>query len=278
MVGPADRRPAAAYLKAAYEISDRRACRVVELSRSTSQYKPQPDGDGAVRERLQELAEKRRRWGSPRLHVLMQREGLIRNHKRTERLYREMGLSLRLRRHKKRRSHLRVVLPLPERPNARWSMDFLFDQFVDGRRMKVMTVVDDFTREALAIMPRRSISGQDVAGILDRVALGRGYPAAIVSDNGPEFTSKALDAWAYEHGVNLSFIEPGKPTQNAYIESFNGKLRDECLNEELFFNLEDSARQIELWRQDYNNHRPHSSLDNETPNAFAQRHHNWLCA
>jgi len=278
MVGPADRRPATAYLKAEYEISDRRACRVMELGRSTSQYKPKPDGDEAVRERLQELAEKRRRWGSPRLHVLMRREGLIHNHKRTERLYREMGLSLRLRRRRKRRSHLRVVLPLPERPNARWSMDFMFDQFVDGRRMKLMTMVDDFTREALVIEPRRSISGQEVADILDRIAGERGYPEAIVSDNGPEFTSKALDAWAYEHGVNLSFIEPGKPTQNAYIESFNGKLRDECLNEELFFNLEDSARQIELWRQDYNNNRPHSSLSNETPNAFAQRHQHGLCA
>lgn len=278
MVGPADRRPAAAYLKEEYEISDRRACRVVDLNRSTAQYSPRPDGDGIVRERLNELAERRRRWGSPRLHLLMQREGLVRNHKRTERLYKEMGLSLRLRRHKKRRSHLRVVLPLPDKANARWSMDFLFDQFVDGRRIKCMTVVDDFTREALAVMPRRSISGREVAEILDQIANTRGYPEIIVSDNGPEFTSKAMDAWAYKNGVNLSFIEPGKPTQNAYIESFNGKLRDECLNEELFFNLEDAKQHIELWRQDYNENRPHSSLNNETPNAFAKRHHNQLCA
>ena len=160
----------------------------------------------------------------------------------------------------------------------RWSMDFLFDQFVDGRRIKCMTVVDDFTREALAIVPSRSISGQDVTGILDQIADMRGYPGAIVSDNGPEFTSKAMDEWAYKNGINLCFIEPGKPTQNAYIESFNGKFRDECLNEELFFNLEDTIQQIELWRQDYNNNRPHSSLNNETPNAFAKQHNNQLCA
>ncbi len=141
-----------------------------------------------------------------------------------------------------------------------------------------MTMVDDYTREAIVIEPERSISGQCVAAILDRAATIRGLPKAVVCDNGPEFTSKALDEWAYKNEVKLSFIEPGKPTQNAYIESFNGKLRDECLNEELFFNLNDAKEKIERWRQDYNNERPHSSLNNETPNEFAKRHHNQLCA
>lgn len=157
-------------------------------------------------------------------------------------------------------------------------MDFVFDQFVDGRRMKCLTTVDDYTREAIVIEPERSISGQCVAALLDRVAQTRGLPQAIVSDNGPEFTSKALDEWAHKNNVHLSFIEPGKPTQNAYIESFNGKFRDECLNEELFFSPADAKPKIERWRQDYNDERPHSSLNNETPNEFAKRHHNQLCA
>lgn len=210
--------------------------------------------------------------------MLLQREGLVQNHKRTERIYKEMGLSLRLKKRKKRRSHLRVVLPLPSGPNERWSMDFVFDQFEDGRRMKCFTIVDDFTRECLALVPARSITGSDVALILDSIASIRGYPKAIVCDNGSEFTSKAMDKWAYDHGVNLSFIEPGKPTQNAYIESFNGKFRDECLNEKLFFNLEDAREKLERWRLDYNMNRPHSSLGQATPNEFAKRYNNQLCA
>ena len=157
-------------------------------------------------------------------------------------------------------------------------MDFVFDQFEDGRRMKCFTIVDDFTRESLAIVPARSITGEDVAMILESIASGRDYPDAIVSDNGPEFTSKAMDEWAHEHDVKLSFIDPGKPTQNAYIESFNGKFRDECLNDELFFNLADARQKIERWRQDYNENRPHSSLNNMTPNQFARRYYNQLCA
>jgi len=182
-----------------YRKSERWACKAVGLNRATGQYRPKPKCDEGVRKRLQELAEKRRRWGSPRLHLLLQREGLVRNHKRTERIYRDMGLSLRLRRHRKRRSHLRVVLPLPGRPDERWSMDFVFDQFEDGRRMKCFTIVDEFSRESLAVVPARSITGEDVAMILESIASERGYPGAIVSDNGPEFISRAMDEWAHEH-------------------------------------------------------------------------------
>lgn len=203
------------------------------------------------------------------MHVLLRRRGYAVNHKRTERLYREMKLSLRLRKRRKRASGVRVMTELPTLANQRWSMDFVMDQLVTGRRIKCMTLVDDFTRECLAIAVDVSVTSEGVIRVLEAVAMDRPLPPAIVCDNGPEFASTTLDRWAYEHGVRLAFIQPGKPVQNCYVESFNGKFRDECLNENLFFDMRDARDKIETWRQDYNHVRPHRSLDQATPMEFA---------
>lgn len=253
-------------------MSERRACSVMMLHRSTRRYKGRPDRDGALRDRLRELAEAKPRWGMPILHTFARREGLVVNHKRTERVYREMGLSLRQRRRKKRPSHLRVLMPPPVRPNERWSMDFVFDQLTTGRRIKCLTLGDDFTREALALEVGHSLRGVHVVEVLDRLMLERGVPGCIVMDNGPEFTGAALDDWAHRMGVKLDFIDPGKPVQNAFRESFNGKFRDDCLDQNLFYDLPDSRQKIEGWRVEYNTVRPHSSLNYETPAQFAARH------
>jgi putative transposase len=196
---------------------------------------------------------------------------MVRNHKRTERLYREEGLSLRLKKRKKRIAQLRVVMPQAERPNQRWSMDFVSDGLDNGRRFRVLTVVDDFTRECLTLEVDTSLNGRRVAQTLDRIAVFRDLPESITVDNGPEFSGKVLDEWAYQNKVQLNFIRPGKPVENAYIESFNGKLRDECLNEHRFLSLQEARRIIEAWRQDYNNVRPHRSLNDLTPAEFVQK-------
>ena len=221
---------------------------------------------------MRELAERRRRFGSPRIHVLLKREGLVINHKRTERIYHEEGLSLRIRKRKKRTAMTRMELPSPEKPNQRWSMDFVQDQLADSRRYRVLTIVDAFTRECPALEVDTSIGGKRVVRVLDRLAFLRGLPEAITIDNGPEFAGNALDEWAYRNNVKLDFIRPGKPIENAYIESFNGKLRDECLNDNWFLSLEDARKMIEAWRMDYNRQRPHSSLDNMTPCEFRENY------
>lgn len=244
----------------------------MSLWRSTHSYKPKTEDDGLVRSRLRELAEHRRRFGSPRLHVLLKREGLVVNHKRTERIYREEGLSLRLKKRKRRPAGVRVKLPQPQMPNKRWSMDFVQDALQDGRRFRMLTVVDDFSRECPTIEIDTSIGGFRVARVLDRLSERRGLPESITVDNGPEFAGKTLDEWAYRKGVKLNFIQPGKPVQNAYIESFNGRLRDECLNESWFKTLDEARAIIEDWRIDYNRVRPHSSLDDLTPEEYAKRH------
>jgi len=220
---------------------------------------------------LRELAEKRRKSGAPMLHTLLRREGHLINHKRTERLYREEGLSLRLKKRKKRSSHLRVVMDRPEKINQHWSMDFVSDNLYNGRRFRVLTIVDNFSRECPVLEVDHSLTGQRVTRVLDRIALTRELPEVITVDNGPEFISKALDLWAYENSVKLRFIQPGKPVQNAYIESFNGKFRNECLNDNVFVSLNSARDIIEAWRQDYNSERPHSSLNNMTPEEFATR-------
>lgn len=257
------------YLRENHQFSERRACDVVGLCRSSCRYQASPKNDEEIRSRLRELAEQRRKFGAPRLHTMLLREGYQINHKRTERLYREEGLSLRLKKRKKRTSHLRVVLDRPERINQHWSMDFVSDNLFSGRRFRVLTVVDDFSRECPALEADHSLTGQRVSRVLDRVALSRGLPEVITVDNGPEFISKALDLWAFENKVKLRFIQPGKPVQNAFIESFNGKFRDECLNEHVFVSLHKAQEIIESWRTDYNVNRPHSSLDNMTPEEFS---------
>jgi putative transposase len=253
-------------------MSERRACRTIALHRSTHRYRPRPDGDGELKERLLALAEAKPRWEMPLLHAVARREGLVINHKRTERVYRELGLSLRLRRRKKRPSHLRVLMPRPAGPNERWSIDFIFDQLTTGRRLKCLTVGDDFTREALALETGHSVAGRHVVQVLDRLVHERKAPISIVMDNGPEFTGAALDTWAQTRGVKLDFIAPGRPVQNAFRESFNGKFRNECLDQNLFHDLADARTKIERWRLEYNTERPHSSLGYETPDQVARRY------
>jgi putative transposase len=194
---------------------------------------------------------------------------MVVNHKRTERLYREEGLALRKKRKRKGAAGARVVLPSPQRTNERWSMDFVTDNIVTGRRFRALTIVDDFSRECPAIKVDTSLGGRRVVAVLERLAETRGLPEVITIDNGPEFVSRSLDEWAYRKGVKLSFIRPGKPMENAYIESFNGRFRDECLNTNWFITLKHAREVIEEWRKDYNEVRPHSSLKGSTPKEYA---------
>ena len=217
---------------------------------------------------MRELADTRRRFGCRRLHVLLKREHLVVNHKRTERIYKEEHLSLRVRKRKKTASHGRVAIQEAEDVNELWAMDFLQDSLFDGRRTRVLAVIDMFTRECLRLEVDTSIKGQRVVTALSQIASMRGLPEHIIVDNGPEFISNVLDAWAYERGVKLHFIRPGKPVDNAYMESFNGKFRDECLNQNWFMSLGHARQVIEEWRVDYNMVRPHSSLDDMTPIEF----------
>jgi putative transposase len=270
VVTPAARRNIVMHLKEVFQFSERRACIIVGLCRNSFRYQAKPKNDDEIRSRLRELAQQRRKFGAPMLHTLLRREGHLINHKRTERIYREEGLSLRMKKRKKRISHLRVVLDKPERVNQHWSMDFVSDNLYNGRRFRVLTVVDNFSRECPVLEVDHSLPGQRVTRVLERIALTRGLPEVITVDNGPEFISKALDLWAYENSVKLRFIQPGKPVQNAYIESFNGKFRNECLNDNVFVSLHSAQKIIEAWRQDYNTERPHSSLNDLTPEEFTR--------
>jgi putative transposase len=230
-----------------------------------------PD-DGAVRLRILELAQARRRFGYRRLHFLLKREGLAMNQKRFRRLYREEGLQVRKRGGRKRALGLRAPLALPSRPNERWSLDFVSDTFTDGRRFRALAVVDDCSRECLALVGDTSLSGARVARELDAIIAVRGRPMPCVSDNGTEYTSMALLAWSQGAGVAWHYIQPGKPQQNAFVESFNGRLRDECLNETAFSSLAEARAVLAAWRDDYNRVRPHSALANRTPEEFRDHH------
>ena len=220
---------------------------------------------------MRELAEIRCRFGVARLHVMLRREGLVVNHKRTERVYREEHLSLRLKKRAKRPSHLRVAQAGPTLPDEQWAMDFMSDALMNGRRIRVLTIVDLWDRTSPALETDVSLTGQRVVRVLERLRLQGRVPQAIRVDNGPEFTGKALDAWAQEHGVRLEFTRPGKPMDNGHIESFNGKVRDECLNQNVFLSLADARDSIERWRQDYNRERPHSSLNWMTPEEYRKK-------
>lgn len=270
MVSPVARREAVGWLQAR-GTSLRRACRTIGLSTATWQYQRRETATNAmVRARLEAHAALRARFGYRRLHILLAREGLAVNHKRVHRIYRAAGLQVRRRRRKRLTRAERVPLPAPSRRLERWSMDFTTDTLADGRAFRTLNIVDDFTRECVAIEVDRSLPGLRVARVLDRLAATIGLPQAIVVDNGPEFAGRTLDAWAYAHGVTLRFIRPGKPIENAYVESFNGKFRDECLNEHWFVNLVDAKATIEAWRVDYNTVRPHSALAGCTPQHFAR--------
>lgn len=270
MVTPAARRQAAQHIQAAHGLSQRRAGRLIGISNSSLRYKSNKPDDGEIRQRLKALAAERPRFGYRRLGVLLRRETLIINHKRLHRLYREEGLVLRKRRRQRAASVTRLPLSSPAKANERWSMDFVSDSLATGRGFRTLNIVDDYTRECLAIEVDTSLTGERVARVLDRlIEVGR-KPQIIVLDNGPEFTSKALDAWATRNKVQLRFIDPGRPMQNAYIESFNGRFRDECLNQYWFVSLEEAREVIEEWREDYNQQRPHSSLEQKTPAEFAR--------
>lgn len=270
MVTAAARRAVVEFLEGAYEMSQRRACAALSFVRSTCRYVCRRGLDRGLRERMRELARARPRYGYRRLGVLLRREGVVANHKRVHRVYREEGLQVR-RRRRKRVSRVRLPLPVPARPNEEWSMDFTEDTLGNRRAFRTLNIVDDLTRECPAIEVDTSLPGRRVTRVLDRVAVDRGYPARLVVDNGPEFAGRALDEWAYHNGVELHFITPGRPVENAYIESFNGKFRDECLNEHWFGGLDDARRIIEAWRVDYNRVRPHSSLEDLTPEEYASR-------
>lgn len=224
----------------------------------------------ALRRRLRELAVSRVRWGYRRLTVLLRREGWQVNAKRIYRLYTEEGLTVTRPQRKKLARRKRALQPAAERINQRWAMDFVADRLVDGRRFRVLTVVDLFSRECLALYAERSITGRQVAAELAAVVARRGAPETITGDNGPEFCSRATEAWSEAAGVELAFIAPGRPVENAFIESFNGRLRDEFLNVEVFLDLTDLARKLKAWRTDYNRLRPHSALADQTPQEFAR--------
>ena len=262
---PAARRGAWVAATAGLGLSERRACRLVKIHRSVARYKPRREAPTELLTRLRELASERRRYGYRRLAVLLRREGFVVNHKKVYRLYRDEGLAVRRRKRKKLAGAERVKPSLPESRNQCWSMDFVQDSLADGRRIRVLTLVDNYSRECLALEVGTSLPGARVVRVLEQVSRIRGKPKTIVVDNGPEFAGKALDAWAYENGVGLHFIAPGKPVQNAYIESFNGKFRDECLNEHWFSSIDEVGAIVEAWRQDYNTVRPHSSLGYRTP-------------
>ncbi len=250
-----------------------RACGLVGISRSLFQYasRRQVD-DEALTGRMMAIAAQKRRYGYRRIHVLLRREGWLANHKRIWRLYSKAGLSVRRRRRKRIAAVERKPLPLPTGPNQSWSMDFVSDGLAYGRRFRCLNVVDDYTRECLAIAVDTSLPGQRVKQVLERLREMRGLPGSITVDNGPEFAGKVLDAWAYEAGVTLSFIRPGRPVENACIESFNGRFRDECLNEHWFVSMRHARRLIEDWHIEYNTERPHSSLGYLAPVQFAQAH------
>ena len=251
--------------------SQRRACGLIGLHPKTYRYASRRSDDLEVRARLKTLAAERRRFGYRRLHILLRREGIMLNHKKLFRLYREERLTVRRRGGRKRAIGTRAPMAMPQGANQRWSLDFVSDMLADGRRFRVLVVVDDFTRECLALVVDTSLSGIRVARELDTLVAERGRPLMIVSDNGTELTSRAILQWQEDQGVEWHYIAPGKPMQNGFVESLNGRFRDECLNEHLFRNLPAARRLIEEWRIDYNACRPHTSLGGLTPSEFATR-------
>lgn len=252
-------------------LSERRCLAVARMSASALRYEPRPDRNTHLRQRIVELAQRHRRYGAPMIYLKLRQAGLAVNHKRVERLYQLEKLQVRRRRRKKIPVAERQPLIRPSGPNQVWSMDFVFDRVASGRAIKCLVIVDDATHEAVAIVPEHSIGGSHLTRILDGVCSQRGRPAVIRTDNGPEFVGKAMLNWAYRNGVGLKLIEPGKPNQNAYVESFNGRLRDECLNEHWFTSLQHARVVIEDWQREYNERRPKKSLGGLTPALYAKQ-------
>jgi len=269
MVTPAARRSVVAHVVAVHDVSERRACRILDVDRSSHRYRSRRPDDAALRARIRNLAHARRRFGYRRLFILLRRDGEPSGRNRIYRLYRDEGLSVRKRKGRRRATGARAPIPVVARANARWSLDFVHDQMANGRRFRILNVVDDVTRECLASVADTSISGLRVTRELAAVMERRGRPGMIVSDNGTEFTSNAVLSWASSLRIDWHYIAPGKPIQNAFAESFNGRMRDELLNESLFFGLGHARAEIAAWVADYNTERPHSALGYRTPAAFA---------
>lgn len=268
------KREAVAYLKDVHGAKDRRACRVIVLNRSTWMYPKKLKQDEEIAQKIQAIVDRFPRFGVRRVHALLSRQMKI-NFKKTRRIYRMMNLQLKKRIKVKKAKVIRIPRPVPTERLESWSMDFIFDRSTDHRRIKSFTVVDDFSKECPGILVDRSIGGSYVTRFLDQLLE---LPKVIRCDNGPEFTSNAFLQWAQTKNIEIDFIDPGKPTQNAFIETFNGKFRDECLNQHLFINLDEAKQRIEAWRKEYNEIRPHSSLNYQTPKEFVQNEQNKLCA
>ena len=271
MVTPVGKRDAVAHACEKHGVSQRRACAILQVDRSSVRYKSIRSDDADLREAIKKVAAKRRRFGYRRIAVMLDRQGIHMNHKKLRRLYREEKLQVRKRGGRKRALGTRKPIAVPDKANERWSIDFVSDAFTDGRRFRVMAVVDDVSRECLALVADTSLSGYRVARELDELIRQRGRPKTIVSDNGTEFTSMAILKWCQETDIDWHYVAPGKPTQNAFVESFNGSFRDECLNETLFSSLIQARAEIKAWKDDYNTVRPHSSLGNLTPNEYAAK-------
>lgn len=252
-------------------LSERHALRIIGMSASAYRYQPAPDRNHALREQIVALAHRHRRYGAGMIYLKLRQAGQPVNHKRVDRLYAEAGLQVRRRKRKKVPVSDRQPLGRPQKANQVWSMDFVFDRTAEGRVIKCLTIIDDATHEAVAVVPERAIGGHALTRILDRLAVQRGLPQAIRTDNGKEFCGRAMLTWAHERNVRLFLIQPGKPNQNAYIESFNGRLRDECLNEHWFVSLPHAKVEIEAWRREFNEERPKKSLGGLTPSAYAKQ-------
>lgn len=269
MVTPVARRQAVAHLRSSFEVSQRRACEVIGADRSSVRYRSLRPDDATIRVRLRELASVRRRFGYRRLLLMIRGEGVLINHKKLRRLYAEERLQVRRRGGRKRALGTRAPMALPQGPNQRWSLDFISDTLTDSRRFRILAVVDDFTRECIALVADTSLSGTRVGRELDAAIAQRGRPTMIVSDNGTELTSMAILHWSQLTRIEWHYIAPGKPQQNAFVESFNGRLRDELLNETLFSSLEHARELLAEWQDDYNTVRPHSGIGNLPPSTYA---------
>jgi putative transposase len=269
MVTPDAKRKAVAHACEVHGVSQRRACEALNIDRSTVRYASTRPDDTPLRAAMKAVASERRRFGYRRIHIMLDRQGIVMNQKKLRRLYREEKLQVRRRGGRKRALGTRRPMLVPDCVNARWSLDFVSDAFTDGRRFRVLAVIDDYTRECLALIADTSLSGARVVRELDAVIAWRGRPATIVSDNGTEPTSMAVLRWCQQTGVEWHYIAPGKPMQNAFVESFNGSFRDECLNDTLFSTLVEARHAIRSWKEDYNHQRPHSAIGNITPAEFS---------
>lgn len=267
MVGAKAKRSAALHLIDQHDVSERRAAKVLALHRSTQRYEPHPRDDGVLKERMKFLCGKHRRFGFPRIFFLLHSEGAVRSEARAKRVYRELGLQIKNRRRKKMLTVTRTPFPKAQKPNEIWSFDFVSDRTETGRTLRVLTIVDDCSKKSPGLLADYSITAQDVTNFFDRL---KNLPKKLRCDNGPEMQSKHFLAWAHKNNIEIEYIEPGKPIQNAFIESFNSRFRDECLNEEIFLDLEDGTKKIEKWRRYYNDQRPHTSLKFKTPKQFEE--------